>query len=397
MSGAGRGLSVFLVAGEESGDQLGADLMRALKMAQPDVAFAGVGGLRMAGEGLKTLFPIHDIAILGLSGVVTGLPRIVDRLRRTAAEAIAERPDVMVIIDSPDFTHRVARRVRRRAPEIPILDYVSPSVWAWRSGRARAMRAYVDRVMAILPFEPEVHRKLGGPPCDYVGHPLIEKLGVLRPGEGERRPLQEAERARLLVLPGSRRSEISRLMPVFGETIARVSVAHGPLDLTLPAVPHLAREIREAVASWPVKPQVVEGEAEKFAAFRRSHAALAASGTVTVELALSGVPMVVAYRLDPLIRRLKFLGSVPSIVLSNLILGENVIPEFVDEDATAENLATALLPLLKNGPERSRQTGAFERLDQIMRLEGGAMPSARAAEIVLDAARGRNATISGAW
>lgn len=389
MSGAGQGLRVFLVAGEESGDQLGAELMAALKAAAPDVSFAGVGGERMARKGLKSLFPVHDIAVMGVSGVIAGLPRLLDRLRRTADAAVSARPDVMVIIDSPDFTHRVAKRVRRAAPGIPIIDYVSPSVWAWRSGRARAMRTYVDRVMAILPFEPEVHRKLGGPPCDYVGHPLIEKLAELRPGEGERQPLRDAKRPSLLVLPGSRRSEIKRLMPVFGDAIARIAATGPPSDMVLPAVPHLAAEIREALASWPVKPQIVVGEAEKLAAFRRAHAALAASGTVTLELALSGVPLVVAYKIDPLARPLKLLGSVPSIVLTNLILGENVIPEFIDRDATSQKLAAALLPLLQDGPDRARQVEAFARLDGVMQLENGAMPSARAAEIVLAAARAK--------
>src|ERR1700682_5930766 len=170
-------LSIVLVAGEESGDQLGAPLMRALKVRTGGrVRFAGVGGREMAAEGLVSPFPIEELAIIGFATILQRLPLILRRIRDTAALVVATRPDALVIIDSPDFTHRVARRVRAMAPSIPILDYVSPSVWAWRPGRARAMHGYVDHVLAILPCEPRVHQRLGGPPCTYVGHPLLERL-----------------------------------------------------------------------------------------------------------------------------------------------------------------------------------------------------------------------------
>jgi lipid-A-disaccharide synthase len=380
-----RPLSAFLIAGEASSDALGAKLMAALR-AQGPVAFAGVGGEAMAREGLRTLFPCDEIAVGGVE-IFWRLPHLLGRMRDAANAVLAERPDVLVIIDSPDFTHVVARRVRRARPELPIVNYVSPTVWAWRPGRAKRMRRYVDHVLALLPFEPEVHRRLGGPPCTYVGHPLIERTHTLRPGPGERAPVG-AGPARLLVLPGSRRHEVSRLMPVFGETLRRIAEAV-PVDAVLPAVPHLRAEILERLAAWPVRPRVVEGEDEKLAAFRSAHAALAASGTVSLELALAKVPMAVAYRLDPLAARLKFLVKVPSIVLPNLILGDNAIPEFLHEAATPENLAAAVLPLLRDGPERRRQLQAFARLDDLTTI-GGEQPSERAARIVREVA-GRRA------
>jgi len=318
---AGRVPRVFLIAGEESGDQLGAGLMGALRARRPNIELRGVGGTRMAGEGLISIFPMHDIAVMGIGAILGALPRILWRINQTVRAVLAARPDVLVLIDSPEFTHRVARRVRRHAPEISIVDYVSPSVWAWRPSRARTMRAYVDEVLALLPFEVEAHRRLGGPICDYVGHPLIEKLGLLRPRPGERVPLADAITPCLLILPGSRRSEVSRLMAPFGLTLEEIVRRHGPVEAIIPAVPHLAEAIREAIGSWPVKPKIVEGETEKFAAFRRAHAALAASGTVSLELALAGVPMAIAYRIEPLLRPLRFLVRVPSIVLANLILG----------------------------------------------------------------------------
>ena len=181
-----RPLKVFLVVGEESGDQLGARLMAALRRQDETIAFGGVGGDRMAGEGFASLFPLHDIAVMGIGPVLRRLPTILRRIRETVAAVVAARPDVLVIIDSPDFTHRVARQVRARLPDLPVVDYVSPSVWAWRPGRARRMAAYVDRLLALLPFEPAIHARLGGPATSYVGHPLIDRPEVLRPAPGER-------------------------------------------------------------------------------------------------------------------------------------------------------------------------------------------------------------------
>ena len=209
-------LRVALVAGEHSGDQLGAKLMRALSEARAgEIAFLGVGGEAMEAEGLRSLFPISDIAVMGILPVLARLPKLIARIRQTAEAIIAAPPDALVIVDSPDFTHRVARRVRAALPKLPIVDYVSPSVWAWRPGRAKAMRTYVDCVLALLPFEPEAYRRLNGPRCVYVGHPLIERLAVLRPNPDEERR-RAAAPPLIVVLPGSRRSEVRRLMADFG-------------------------------------------------------------------------------------------------------------------------------------------------------------------------------------
>jgi lipid-A-disaccharide synthase len=264
---------IVLIATEESGDRLGADLMKALHQRLGGaVQFEGVGGRSMAQEGLASRFPIEELSIMGLAGVVKQLPKILRLIRQTADAVIQASPDILVIIDSPDFTHRVARRVRARDASIPIVDYVSPSVWAWRPGRARAMRRYVDHVLALLPFEPEAYRSLRGPPCSYVGHPLIEQLGMLRPDVGEQRRRDEAPPV-LLVLPGSRRSEIRHHMAIFGETLGRLGAQGVPFELILPTMPHLQDAVRENVESWPVQPRIVVGEQEKRAAFRIAHAA----------------------------------------------------------------------------------------------------------------------------
>ncbi|QFU16419.1 lipid-A-disaccharide synthase [Microvirga thermotolerans] len=389
-------LLIWMVAGEESGDQLGAKLMRSLRARLgPDrVRFEGVGGHAMGREGLRSLFPLEDIAVMGISAVIARLPTILRRIRMTADAAVAAKPDLLVIVDSPDFTHRVAKAVRARAPGIPIVDYVSPSVWAWRPGRAPKMRAYVDHLLALLPFEPEAHRRLGGPPTTYVGHPLIERLGEIRPHPGERGRATDGP-IKLLVLPGSRRSEVGRLMEPFGRALDLLRQrSPRPFEVTVPAVPHLVDEIRRRAGTWTVKPQIVEGEAAKWAAFREADAALAASGTVTLELGLSGVPMVVAYRVSKIEEVLKYLIKAPSIVLTNLVLGENVIPELIQWDCTPEKLADALLPLFSDTPERRRQIEAFGRMDDLMRI-GDEAPSERAARIVtevLERFRGNGAT-----
>jgi lipid-A-disaccharide synthase len=378
---------IFLIATEESGDRLGASLMKVLRQRLGDaVRFEGIGGRAMAREGLTSLFPIEQLSIMGLAAVVKQLPMILRKIRETAEAVTKAAPDILVIIDSPDFTHRVARRVRARDPAIPIIDYVSPSVWAWRPGRARAMCAYVDHVLALLPFEPEAYRRLRGPPCSYVGHPLTEQIATLRPGADEQQR-REAPPPVLLVLPGSRRSEVKHHMAVFGATLGLLQAEGVAFELILPTMPHLAEAVREGAANWPVQPRIVIGEQEKRAAFRIARAALAKSGTVTLELALAGVPMVTAYRTGAIEAwMLLRVINVSSVILANLVVGENVVPEFLQRDCTPEKLSRALRDVLEDSPLRRRQVEAFAELEAIMST-GGQTPSTRAADIVLAAMR----------
>ena len=391
-----RPLSISIVAAEESGDALGAALARALTVREAGaVRLSGVGGRAMAAAGIQSPFAIDELSIIGLTAIPRRLPTILRRIRETALAVVDFRPDALVIVDSPDFTHRVARKVRRLAPRIPIIDYVSPSVWAWRSGRAHAMRAYVDQVLAILPFEPAVHLRLGGPPCVYVGHPLVERIGELRPNADEARR-RGGDPPVVLALPGSRLGEIRRHIGIFGAAIERLAARAGPIEIVMPTVSHLESQVREATAGWAVKPRIVVDPAGKWAAFRQARAALAASGTVTLELALSGVPTVAAYRLSPIeavvARLIRIQARLPSVILANLVLGENIVPELLQGDCTPQQLVDALLPLLTDTPQRQRQIAAFQRLDDIMAI-GGAEPSAKAATIVARIARqGRQST-----
>lgn len=375
--------SIFLVATEESGDRLGGRLMNALRdKLGPSVSFAGVGGASMEREGLASLFSIDELSIMGVAAIARRWRQIRRRLLEVTEAVIAARPDVLVIIDSPEFTHRVARRVRRRDPSIPIVNYVSPSVWAWRPGRAKVMRHYVDHVLALLPFEPEAHRALGGPPCSYVGHPLFQERAQLRPSAGEAARRMEAPPV-LLVLPGSRRSEVRHMGEAIGATLAELSASGVSFEAVLPTVPHVHDMVAAMVEDWPIKPRILLGEDDKRAAFRVAHAALAKSGTVTLELAIAGVPMVTGYRgtaieafiADRVVKSF-------SVILPNLIVGERVIPEFIQKEWRSERLVPALREILRDTPQRQRQLAAFARLDSMMST-GDRSPSDRAADIVI--------------
>ena len=386
-----RPLRVAIVVGEESGDQLGARLMAALgRLSARPVEFFGVGGDRMIAEGMSSLFPLHDIAVMGFGPVVKRLPLIQLRTAETTGAIIAYQPDVLVIIDSPDFTHRVARDVRALLPNLPVVDYVCPSVWAWRPKRAVRMAAYIDQVLTLLPFEPAVLARLKGPEATYVGHPLIDRPELLTPVPGERPPVEEAEPPKLLVLPGSRSGEIDRMLALYGRVLEALSARGLAFQTVLPAVERLRQRIERETAGWAVRPTIVTGEAEKWAAFRSAHVALATSGTVTLELALAGVPSVIAYSRDPLFRLISEIARrIPGLVnltmfgLANIILGEKASPEFLDPDLAPERLAGALAPLFAETPARAAQLAAFSRLRDMMALPGGRPAAETAAGVVL--------------
>ncbi len=344
--------------------------------------FFGVGGAAMEAQGLASLLPLDAIAVMGIVPVLRRLPQLLAAIRNTADAVVAANPDILVLIDSPDFTHRVARRVRRARPDLPIVDYVSPSVWAWRPARARRMRGYIDHVLALLPFEPAAHTRLCGPDCTYVGHPLVREIEGLQPSQHELQ-MREASPATLLVMPGSRRSEIRRLMPVFGAAVALLGNAVGKLELVLPTLPHLEPVVRAEAETWRVKPRIVTDMQEKQAAMRRARAALVASGTATLELALANVPMVVAYRvslIEEIVARLMI--RIDHVALPNLILGRTAVPELLQRQCTAKMLAGAVTPLLAGGASRDAQVAALREATALMQIDRETSPSDKAAEII---------------
>ena len=376
-------LRIYIVVGEDSGDQLGVNLLVSLrKLVEPrQIEFFGIAGDRMKDAGLSSLFPLSDIAVMGLSAIVWNFPRIYRRANQVIDDIVAIKPDVLIIIDSPDFTQPVAKRAKSRLNgDLKVVKYVSPSVWAWRPGRAKKMAGFVNHILALLPFEPEVHKRLHGPPCSYVGHPLIEKKLELRGSSADKKSLKD--NPVLVVLPGSRSGEVTRLMPVFGEVVARLKMVYPNLEILLPCVSHQMSNVLRLMSFWPVQATIIEGESGKWQAFRSAHAALAASGTVTLELGIAHVPTVVAYKLDWLASKLKFLVKVPSFVLANLVLGKNVMPEYLDEKANCENLFMSIEPLLVESDARTAHLLSLQSIDLMMELEND-KPSTRAGKIVL--------------
>lgn len=381
-----RPLRIFLIAGEHSGDALGARLMAALNALRPGgVTFEGIGGPKMMAAGLTSVFPMSEIAVMGPAAILAQLPHLMRKINEAVRAVLADDPDVLVIIDAPEFTHRVARKVRRVRPALPIVDYVSPSVWAWRPWRARKMRAYVDEVLALLPFEPGVHERLGGPPCTYVGHPLAERrawIAALDPEPLARRLHLTPGHQPFLVLPGSRRSVINRLWSPFSGALWELYKRGHRLDILLPVVESTRDLVVERTSSWPPLPvHLVEEEVDKFRAFKLARAALAASGTATLELALAGCPMVVSYRVDRLALVFRDLVKPPHFALANLVLDERAFPELMQESCVAEELAPALANLLADTPERQAQLAALARVPDA--ISTGTPPAIAAAMRVL--------------
>jgi lipid-A-disaccharide synthase len=382
---------IFVVSGEPSGDNLAGRLMGALKAETGgQIRFAGVGGPQSEAQGLRSLFPMRELSVTGLAEVVPHLPRLIKRLNQTAKAARALDPDAVVTIDSPSFTLRVAHKLRGTG--IPVIHYVAPQLWAWRPGRATKLAQRVDHIMALLPFEVPFFANYGIP-CTYVGHTAIEAGAATGDGPAFRaRHGLPPDATVLCVVPGSRSLEVGRTLPVFRETILRLKEAHPDLRIVIPVAPSVAEEVEALTKDWPFPVVEVTDTAERFDAFAASDVALAKSGTVTLELALAGVPMVVAYRVNAatafLIRRMGV--SVKHASLVNLLAGHEVVPEFLQEDCTPAQLAAAIDELLRSEAARDVQRQGFREVIEVLG-EATPPPSERAAKVVLDIVRARSA------
>jgi len=374
----------MLVCGEPSGDLLGAQLMAGLRTLAPEIEITGVGGPAMAAQGLKSLFSLDATAVMGLREVVPAIPAVLRRVREASDFALKTRPDAVVLIDSPDFTHRIAQRLKRLDPTIRTVNYVAPQVWASRAYRARKMARYFDLVLALLPFEAPFFERYGLHSV-FVGHPAVERITRMDGGKALRARLGIAANAPLLgVFPGSRSNEIRFILPQFREAVARAALSVPALVSILPTVPHVAARVRAATQNWPTPLHVVESEADKFAAFDAIDAALAASGTVTTELALARKPMVVGYRAGWLTFALaRPLMTVKYITLVNILLDREAVPEFLQSRCTPSNLAQALIPLLTSKEAAARERADLDAATALLG-RGGEAPSLRAARAILD-------------
>ena len=367
-------LKLFLIAGEPSGDRLGAALMAGLK-SLTEVEFHGIGGPMMQAQGLQSLFPMAELSIMGLVEVLPKYFHLKRRISQAAQAALALNPAAVITIDSPDFCLRVAAIIKAAKPAQRTIHYVAPSVWAWRPHRAAKMASVIDHVLALLPFEPP-YMTAAGMTCDFVGHPVVaEPLAT----EAERH-LMDGSRPLLLTLPGSRKGEVTRLAPVIGETLRRIVKIFPNLRVALPTVPHIAGLVRDLTRDWPVVPQIIEDPALKRAAFASADVAIAASGTVSLELAANHLPMVIAYNMHPVTFWLTNRALlIDTVTLVNLVSETRTVPEFIGPRCTPDLIAPAVLALLAN---RHAQDSAMTLTMQRLGL-GGERPGLRAARSVL--------------
>ena len=379
-----RPLTLMLVCGEPSGDQLGGQLMEGLKeVSGGRVHFTGVGGASMTAHGLESLFPLDDTAVMGLREVVPKIPAILRRVREATDFALRTRPDAVVLIDSPDFTHRIAQRLKRIDHTIPTINYVAPQVWASRSYRARKMARYFDLVLALLPFERTFFEKYGLR-AEFVGHPVTERASRMNGGAALRARLGCSEETPLVaVLPGSRTNEIRFILPVFREAIARLSKLVPGIVTVLPTLPHVIARVRKATTDWPTPLHIVEGDDDKYATFDAADVALAASGTVTTELALARTPMVVAYRVGAITYALaRPLFRLRYFTLVNLLLDRRAVPEFLQGQAKPDALAAELARLLQDERASAEQVADLEQAARALG-EGSEPASRRAARAIV--------------
>lgn len=385
-------LKVAVIAGEVSGDLLGADLIRSLKgHYSGSIELMGVGGEALEAQGLVSLFDYSELSIMGFTQVLKKLPKLISRINQTAQAIIVAKPDILLIIDSPDFTHRVAKKVRKQLPHLPVVNYVCPSVWAWKEYRATAMLSYVDHVLALLPFEPEAMRRLGGPPTTFVGHRLSVDQDVLsvRQRRAERLLPANGEPKTILLLPGSRSTETTRLMEPFQEAAKAYVERNGPTKFLLPTVPRQENRIRELAATWPqdIRPEIGIDPAFKWNAFARADAAIAASGTVILELALVGVPTISVYKTDWIFTMLSKRVKTWTGALPNLIADYVVVPEYFNEVVRAGSMLRWAERLSSDTTERRAMLEGYALVQE--RLHTEVPPGETGALILLDVLNSR--------
>lgn len=379
-------MKVFILAGEASGDRLGAALMAGLKTLT-EVQFEGVGGPLMQAEGMESLFPMDELSVMGLTEILPKYRHLKRRIRQTAAAAVASGADVLITIDSPDFSLRVAKLVKQQS-NLRTVHYVAPTVWAWRAGRAAKMAKVIDHVLALFPFEPP-YMQAAGMDCDFVGHPVVAEPQASAAEIADFRARHGlGEAPVLLVLPGSRRGEVGRLGPIFGRALAPVLAEHPDMRLVVPTTANVAPLLREVAKDWPTQPLTIDPsdmksdayKAEKACAFGVATGALAASGTVSLELAASETPMVIAYDVSWISRQIiARMLKVDTLTLVNLVSETRAIPECNGKHCTPPEISAALLAMLKApGAQFAAMDVTMQRLGK-----GGEAPGLRAARAVL--------------
>lgn len=373
---------IYLIAGEPSGDVLGALLMNALReRTDGNIQFAGIGGPKMTEQGLESLFPMEELSVMGLVEVLPHVPRLMGRIKQTVSDILRKRPVVLITIDSPGFCFRVAKNLTGLG--IALVHYVAPTVWAWRPRRAKKIAAYLDQVLALLPFEPAFLSRFGVP-STFVGHSVVESDAASRDGAAFRKKYDISPDVPLIcVLPGSRRSETRYMLPAFGATLSVLQQTRPDLVAVVPMVPSLIGDISQAANNWSVPTLLLEDDDEKFDAFAASDVALAASGTVSLELAMARLPSVIAYKVNPVTAWFALrLVKVEYVNLVNILLDRLAIPEYLQNNCTPEQMASAINILLDDEDAQNAQKEAYEEVLKELGIDDE-KPSLRAADAVL--------------
>lgn len=379
--------TIWLLAGETSGDELGAKLIKALRHFNPSLKFCGVGGPKMQEQGLELLFPMHDLAVMGLVEVLPKIRMLSNRLNQAVEHIKTVRPDVVVTIDSPGFSLRLLKRIADLS--IPRVHYVAPQVWAWHESRVKKFPGLWEKLLCLLPFEKEFFSK-HGLQSTFVGHPILETEVHHGNAEQFRQDHQLSDKAPIvLFMPGSRRSELPKLMPVFKQTLSLLKRQLHDVTAVIPTSPLAKERVLHMVNDWPVKPIIIHDPQDKYNAYAAANAALTKSGTTTLELALAKVPMAVTYRVNPVTAMIaRRMIKVPYVCMLNLLANDQIVPELLQEDCHPEKLSAMLMGLLTDPKKAKAQQDAFIQIMHQLSGPNGELPSHVAAKEILEMIKG---------
>lgn len=382
-------MKYYLIAGEPSGDALGAKLMEALRRKDKKARFFGVGGDNMQAEGLNSLFDIKDLAVMGLAEVIPSIPKVLRRIRETVADIIKQQPDVVVTIDSWSFCVRIHKKLRKLKLGIPQVHYVAPQVWAWKKKRAYTMHKYIDHLLTLFPQEPKYFTP-HNLEATFVGHPVIESdIVSQKESDFKKRHHVSANKKIILILPGSRKNEVERLLPDFLDTAKILQGKHDDLQFVVPTVSTVANSVKQKIKESGLQMLVVEGAEERHGAFKAADAAMAASGTVALELAIVGVPHIIAYKVPKLTEWVaRHFIHIQFVNLSNILLGREIVPELLQNDCNPENIVFYMEQFLQHNGIYAKQNEGFAKVRKILGM-GEQTPSDNAAKTIIDVIKKR--------
>jgi len=356
---------IALIAGEASGDKIGADLIKKLSLSH-NIEIFGVGGEELSTHGLKSLFPYEELSLIGPWAILKNIKDLNKKLKLTIKSIVSYKPDILIIIDSPEFTHRVAKNIKKYLPNLPIINYVPPLVWVWRSYRAKPMKKYITHILSIYPFEPKIFKELDGPPSIYIGNPLFDNIKKRE----SPKIINSSETKIILFMPGSRQSEIDKLLRPSLDSFKYMKSKGYQFKIIIPTFYKYKDKLEKFISAYDLDFEIILDEEEKIKCFYSADVALVASGSATLELSAAKLPMVVIYKLNFLNFFFAFLLNLHkrAISLPNLILKKNLVPELIQKDCNVSNISKNLLELFNDEKKRNSQLKGFNEIHEIMKI-----------------------------